>query len=222
MKKLSTFITAILVFSALWSCKNDASKAGGAGASAQVERNTGIAAIYETKVGGLNTIQWIGTKIGGKHNGTIKIQNGRLNLVGDVLTTGDFDIDMNSIYVTDLNGKEKDELEGHLKEGDFFETNKFPTGRFVITKAERVGAKEDNNYNIFGDLTLKGVTKPIQFPANVAFKDSIVAAQSNVFSINRTEFGINYSSGILGVAKDKLIHDDITLVVTMTAVRKKN
>ncbi len=220
MKKLSTFITAAFVFSIIWACKNDTAKAGSV--SAQVERNTGIAAIYETKASGLNTIQWIGTSVNGKHNGTIKIQNGRLNLVGDVLTTGDFDIDMNSVYVTDLNGAEKAELEGHLKDGDFFETNKFPTGRFVITKTERVGPKENNNYNIFGDLTLKGVTKPIQFPANVAFKDSIVAAQSNVFSINRTDFGITYSSGILGVAKDKLIHDDITLMVTMTAVRKKN
>lgn len=219
MKKFITFSTAALLFVTAFSCKNDVAKNGGA--TAQVERNTGIAAIYETGTTGINTIQWIATKVVGKHNGTIKISKGRLNLVGDVLTTGDFDIDMNSIYVTDLNGGEKAELEGHLKDGDFFETNKFPTGRFVITRTERTGEKEANTYNIFGDLTLKGVTKPIQFPANVAFKDSVVVAQSSVFSINRTEFGITYSSGLLGVAKDKLIHDDITLLVTMTATRKK-
>jgi hypothetical protein len=219
MKRIITFSAAALLFVSAFSCKNNPTKT--AGATAQVERNTGIAAIYETGTAGINMIQWIGTSIGEKHNGSIKIGKGRLNLVGDVLTTGDFDIDMNSIYVTDLNGGEKAELEKHLKDGDFFETNKFSTGRFVITRTERTGLTEANTYNIFGDLTLKGVTKPIQFPANVAFRDSVVVAQSSPFSINRTDFGITYSSGLLGVAKDKLIHDDITLIVTMTATRKK-
>ena len=214
------FATALLLVLVNFACKNDATK--NANVSAAVERNSGIGAVYELKTSGLNTIQWIATKVGGtRHTGTIKIVNGRLNVVGDVLTSGDFDIDMNSIYVIDLQGKEKAELEGHLKTGDFFEVEKYPTGRFVITKAERVGALEANTYTLYGDLTLKNVTKSIKFPANINFKDSVVTAQSSAFFINRTEFGINFSSGILGVAKDKIIHDEITLLATMTAVRRK-
>ena len=214
------FATALLLVLVNFACKNDATK--NANVSAAVERNSGIGAVYELKTSGLNTIQWIATKVGGtRHTGTIKVVNGRLNVVGDVLTSGDFDIDMNSIYVIDLQGKEKAELEGHLKTGDFFEVEKYPIGRFVITKAERVGAPEANAYTLYGDLTLKNVTKPIKFPANINFKDSVVTAQSSPFAINRTDFGINFSSGILGVAKDKIINDDITLLATMTAVRRK-
>jgi len=55
-----------------------------------------------------------------------------------------------------------DKLDAHLRAADFFETDKYPTATFRSTKVERTG---DKTARITGDLTLKGVTKPVTLDA---------------------------------------------------------
>ncbi|MBP8887463.1 MAG: YceI family protein, partial [Flavobacterium sp.] len=75
-----------------------------------------------------STINWTGKKVTGQHEGTINIKDGALVFKGKKLVGGTFNVDMNSIVVTDLKaGQGKEKLEGHLKADDFFGTDKFAT-----------------------------------------------------------------------------------------------
>lgn len=182
--------------------------------AAPVETTQGIATIFKvnTQKSGIN---WIGSSLRGRHNGTINLSSGRLNVVEGNITTGDFDIDMNSLVALDLKGEEKAELEGHLKESDFFETTKFSTGRFVITKVEKVNNNPNFTHQISGDLTLKDITNSVSFLANIKITDNEIEATSNDFSINRTKWKITYQSTLLGIALDKAIKDDILLKIKL-------
>ena len=102
-------------------------------------------------------VVWKGYKVTGSHEGTISIKSGDLIFESDKLTGGEFVMDMTSITVTDLEGDYKGKLEGHLKSDDFFGVANHPTASLVITNAEPSGK---NAYNVTGDLTIKGVTKP--------------------------------------------------------------
>ena len=54
----------------------------------------------------------------------------------------------------------KAKLEGHLKSGDFFEVEEFPTASYEITKVTENTAG-DYNTLLEGNLTIKGITKPV-------------------------------------------------------------
>ncbi|MCU0355469.1 MAG: YceI family protein [Cytophagales bacterium] len=109
-----------------------------------------------------STLTWNGKKVTGEHTGTIKLSNGSLQVNGAKLVGGSFDIDMNSIVCTDITDAEYNtKFIGHMKSEDFFNTAKFPTATFKITK---VKAKGGQNYDVTGDLTVKGITKPVTFP----------------------------------------------------------
>ncbi|MCB0575506.1 MAG: YceI family protein, partial [Saprospiraceae bacterium] len=82
-----------------------------------------------------STVVWTGYKVTGKHTGTVKIKNGNLSWDNGQLTGGSFEIDMNSITCTDQEGEWAQKLVGHLKSEDFFGVEKYPTSKFVITKA---------------------------------------------------------------------------------------
>lgn len=86
-----------------------------------------------------------------------------------------------------------DKLDAHLRAPDFFDTEKFPTATFKSTKIERTG---DTTARITGDLTLKGVTKPVTLDAtfNQAGPNFINKVYSIGFdaetTIKRSEWGI--------------------------------
>ena len=132
--------------------------------------------------------------------------------------TGDFVIDMNSITVTDITEDEgKSDLEAHLKgtgkedgADHFFNVKTYPTGSFKLTSFDGT--------NVTGDLTLKGKTKTISFPASLTISDNEVSLESKPFEINRVDFGVNYASkSVFGDLKDKFINDEVELVVKLKA-----
>jgi polyisoprenoid-binding protein YceI len=140
------------------------------------------------------------------------------------IESGKFTIDMNSITVLDLKaGDGKEDLEGHLKglgkEEDadhFFNTKKFPEGSFEITAVNTVDAQT----TVEGNLTLKGITKPVKFPATITLDGNKMTLSTESFKINRTEWNINYKSkSIFDDLKDKFVEDDIELKVNVTATK---
>jgi len=167
------------------------------------------------------TLNWTGSKaLGSSHQGTINVSKGTLGLTTDgKITTGNFTIDMTSITNTDLAvGQGKEKLEGHLKAGDFFDVAKFPTGSFTILKVEPVKGTPSITHNVTGNLTLKGVKKSITIPANIAMVGGKITAVTSSFTIDRTAWGIQYGSGSFAdLAKDKIINDDIALVLQLSA-----
>lgn len=101
----------------------------------------------------------------------------------------------------------------HLRTADFFEVEKYPTLTFKSTRVERKGK---DAYVLHGDLTLKGVTKPVQLPFKIigAVKDQRgntrfgVEAQTK---INRRDFGVNYGNALAAGGFDVGNEVNITL-----------
>lgn len=160
-----------------------------------------------------STIQWTATKAGGGgHTGTFKLLDGSFHIIRGNLKQGSFTINMGSVEVTDLTGSDKADLEGHLKDADFFETTKFPTAQFDLTGILFPEQPDANiTHLLTGNLTIKGITKEIKFPAHLEVQGDNVIVTSPEFSINRTDWGIKYHSGLVGTVKDKIINDEVKL-----------
>jgi polyisoprenoid-binding protein YceI len=84
--------------------------------------------------------------------------------------------------------------DGHLRTGDFFEAEKYPHMTFKSTAVERNGER----FKITGDLTLRGVTKPVVLDAEYGGRSKHPQMGERIgFSahttINRKDFGVNYN-----------------------------
>lgn len=160
-----------------------------------------------------STVKWMGAKVGGSHNGTINLNEGSLEMDNGQLTGGSFVIDMTSINCEDLEGEYKGKLEGHLKSDDFFGVENFPTAAFNITN---VVAQGPGKYKVEGDLTIKGITKSVKFPAMVEETEGAYTATADI-TVDRSEFEVKYGSGSFfeGLG-DKVIYDDFTLNVSLS------
>ncbi|HLV64041.1 YceI family protein [Galbibacter sp.] len=153
-------------------------------------------------------VHWKGYKVTGSHYGTIDLKSGFLEFQADVLTGGEFIVDMNSINTTDLSGEYKDQLDGHLKSDDFFGVEKYPTATLKITK---VTASGKNSYDATGDLTIKGKTLPVDFEISVYGSK----ATANL-KIDRSKYNIRYGSGsFFDNLGDKTIYDEFDLNVDL-------
>lgn len=151
-------------------------------------------------------VVWKGYKVTGSHEGTINLSSGAVIMEGDKLKGGTFIIDMTSLATTDLEGGMKQKLDGHLKSDDFFGIEKHPTAKLVITKLKSTGK---NSYELTGDLTIKGVTKSVTFPASVYGNKATASLK-----IDRTVFNVKYgSSSFFEGLKDKAIYDEFDLVI---------
>lgn len=162
-----------------------------------------------------STIAWLAKKVTGKHNGLVTLTNGTLTVNGDNITGGSFTIDMTSIECLDLQGEWKDKLVGHLKSDDFFSVDKNPNTKFEITN---VAKKADGTY-ITGNLTIKGITQSITFPASISKKNNVIVAIATI-KVDRTKFDIKYGSKsfIEGIG-DKAIDDEFELQVNLVAMK---
>ena len=153
------------------------------------------------------TITWTGKKVLGSHTGTIDLKSGYLEMEGDNLTGGMFEVDMTSIKNTDMDGDSQAKLEGHLKSADFFNVAEFPTATMKIKGARKSG----NTYDVMGDFTIKGITETVNFKIEM----SEAGAKTTVV-IDRTKYGVKYGSGdFFDDLGDKAISNDFELDVDM-------
>lgn len=169
-----------------------------------------------------SVVTWVGQKVAGKHNGTLKIKSGMVQLENDQLKSGEFVLDMNSIDNLDLEGEWKTKLIDHLKSDDFFNVSKYPTGTFKTTNV--TPGSKTGEYNVTGDLTIKGIKKPISFPLTMAMDKGVAKAKANL-SIDRLKWDIKYNSGKFFDAKklgDKMIYDEIQVGLDLVANTANN
>ncbi len=146
-------------------------------------------------------IQFIGKKPEGKHEGGFAKFSGKIELPSDDVSAAgiSMEIEMDSTYSDDP------KLTQHLLSPDFFGARTHPKSTFTSTSID-AGDSQDH-YVIKGDLTLHGVTKAINFPAEIKLsKDESVAVRSQ-FTINRNDFGISYGPG--------KINDEVSISVTV-------
>jgi len=159
-----------------------------------------------------STIAWTGRKVTGQHNGTITIKEGTLNMKDGLLLGGSFTMDMTSITVLDQEGGGKTKLEGHLKSDDFFGVQTYPSATLVITKATSKGSGE---YAITADLTIKGITNPVNFEVMLKLESNRIIATADI-KVDRSLYNVRYGSGkFFEDLGDKTIYDEFDLAIKL-------
>jgi polyisoprenoid-binding protein YceI len=164
------------------------------------------------------TVYWSAKKaIGIAHNGEIPIASGELMVNQGQVLSGNVAFDIASIAVTNMDDpRDKATLESHLKDNDFFNVKKYPEASFNVTET-LPSSQPAFNWIIRGKLNIKDQSNPVNVPVRIWITDSGLRAESVSFIINRTKWGINFRSGILGTAKDQIIEDVVTLSFKLEA-----
>ena len=154
-------------------------------------------------------VDFIGAKVTGKHDGGFKTFSGTMHFDPENIEASriEVDIDMTSLW------SDNDKLTEHLKSGDFFLVSEHPKARFVSTSIKE-GGEGDATHTVTGNLTLRGVTKEIAFPAKIEVGADALRAQSE-FSLPRKQFGVAFEG-----KPDDLIRDDVLVRLDVLAPRK--
>ena len=160
-------------------------------------------------------VRWEASKVTGTHWGYVPLKNATLDYSGGKIKGGSFDMDMVNLTVEDLtDAKSKGNLTGHLKSDDFFSVEKFNTSSFKITEAK---SSNGTDYTITGNLTIKGITQKVSFPAKVSVAGKKVTATGQI-KFDRTKFEIKFRSGsYFEDLADKMIYDEVKLDVKLVA-----
>ena len=141
--------------------------------------------------------------------GNFKKFDATVETEGEDFTTAKvkFTVDVDSI---DTKNEQRD---GHLKSVDFFDAANFPEFTFVATKYENVD--NDGSYEVYGDLTIRGITRNEKFDAEFGgvIKDPWGNTRAGITitgKINRKDFGLTWSgateTGSLIVSEDVKVH----------------
>ncbi len=147
------------------------------------------------------------------HFGTVILKAGDVTLNSkNEIIAGNFIMDMNTIVADDMkDDKNKDMLERHLKSDDFFNVKKFPTVFFKILSVKK-SSDSKNNSIVTGNLTIKGITKKISFPANILVNGNSVSVITPIFKFNRRDFDLKYET-----FEDMLIAKEVEMRIKFTA-----
>ena len=157
-----------------------------------------------------SSIEWLGKKPAGSHNGDIELSRGSIKIdEKGMISGGKFIFNMQTINCTDLEGKPKKNIEGHLKNEDFFNVEKFPKASFTIETID--------DQKMSGTLIIKNISNPITFnytrTGPLEFKAKI--------QVDRTLYDIKYGSkSFFSDLGDKFIDDIITITLNPIAFKK--
>ncbi|WP_430786333.1 YceI family protein [Virgibacillus flavescens] len=128
--------------------------------------------------------------------------------------TVEFTVDINSI---DTRKKDRDD---HLRSEDFFDVANHPKMTFVATDIKK---KSGSNYDVSGDLTIKGITKPVTFEVDYegSGKDpwgNEVAGFSGGTKISRKEFGLTWNAAL--ETGGVMVGDEVKINIEIEAVKQ--
>ena len=199
LKTLSIIAATLLVIVA---CSDNKSE--------QNERESAAAAAVASEASVAESdIVWTAYKItGDSHTGTLQLKSSSLELDGNQIVGGNFEVDMNTLENTDLEGEWHQKLISHLKSDDFFGVETFPVSRFSITN---VTPLENNQFEITGDMTIKEKTNPIKLIASTEVVGNELVIKAN-FDVDRSKFDVRYgSSSFFENLGDKAIQDNFNL-----------
>ena len=155
-----------------------------------------------------SNVQWIGRKVTGEHSGRIQAAGGFIVKGDGKLNSGEILMNMQSITVDDIeNPKWNQKLVNHLKNDDFFNSEKYPTAKFVFSEFKGKGA----DTHVKGNMTIRDKTVALNFVLNTVI-DADSSYASGSINIDRSLFGIKYGSGSFfkGLG-DEMIMDEFSL-----------
>jgi polyisoprenoid-binding protein YceI len=137
-----------------------------------------------------STIEWVGKKVTGSHNGTIEVSD-----VTDAATNAQF--------------------AGHLASDGFFSIVKYPAATLTINS---VTPGTGNSYHVEGVLTIKAITHSIEFEATIDSVQGDTLRASATLIIDRTKYEMKFRSGnFFKDLGDTLIYNDFILTVHLSA-----
>ncbi len=153
-------------------------------------------------------VEFVGAKVTRKHDGKVKTFNGTIKLVDNDPTKSSVqaELDLASIETDD------EKLTKHLLSADFFDVPNHPKAKFESTSI-KAGGEGGASHTVSGNLTLRGTTKQISFPARIKHSEGSVQVEAE-FGINRKDFNIVYP----GMAND-LIKDEVLIRLKLDAKR---
>jgi polyisoprenoid-binding protein YceI len=189
-----------------------------------------------------SVVTWIGSKPTGKHNGTIPITGGMVTAKGGDLESASFTFSIPGLKINDMEPENEfyGKLYGHLMSGDFFAADSFPTASFELVSVAAYDSSavsdqdqfeteftpatmsefmvENPTHMITGNLTMRGNTKSISFPARVSMTDNSISTEAK-FNIDRTDWGLMYGdeSSVADKAKDKFIYNTVNVGISFVA-----
>ena len=209
--KLSTAYLILIITSLFFGCRGPVKEENKNNASASSVPQ-GQKYNIDTKE---SVVTWQGSMLlasEGEHTGYVYISKGELMIEKGQLVGGTVEIDMNTIENKDKENKNSPIK--HLKSPDFFDVEKSPISTFAIT---RVASANGENIKVTGNLTIKGITHPVTFPAKMEVKDGVVKANGKLI-IDRTDWGIRYESGkFYDIIANQTISDDIEFLMKIVA-----
>jgi polyisoprenoid-binding protein YceI len=169
-------------------------------------------------------VTFTGHGVGKNHKGKFRVSSGTVAIENNQITGGKFTINMKSMDLEEKGGMYDEKLRPHLMSGDFFDVEKFQESKFEITDVRPydAGDKKDTsivdgaNFVVSGNLTLKGTTKNVSFPAKIDLDDNTLTAKAN-FDIDRTQWQMNYGNDkTLG---NKFISEKVNIELDLKAKR---
>lgn len=186
-----------------------AASVGAAVAAAPASPAAATAVTYRIAPG-TSRIEFTGSKVTGKHDGTFGSFSGTASVTGGTPESAGLSVEIDLASVKTDNEK----LDGHLKSPDFFDVARFPKATFTST-AIQAGAAAGTGvtHTVTGTLDLHGVRRTVSFPARVRVTPETVEADAE-FSLNRKDFGIVYPG-----MPDDLIRDNVVIRLAIRAPR---
>ena len=217
MKKLVLMVALGLFFA---TCNSEKAAEATTGEAQKVTANGGSETVA---LDSGSTVAWRGFKtyVQDEHLGTVNVQEGTFEVAEGKLVGGKITMDMTSIICTDIgNERKRGYLERHLRSQDFFFVDSFPTAAFEIVEVLDPSAAKKYS-TVTGNLTIRGTTNSITFPADVVVSEEDVKFMAPTFSIDRTLWGAKYhdrdDATIAESLKDDLIDHSIELTIKVKA-----
>ena len=206
-----TLLTLLLVVGCTGDIGKDKVNAVEEGKSASVEK-----AAEAPKTDGATSVTWsvdpaqskisaLSAKVVGKHPIDFHDYQGTIKTTGDQVNAIRFEIQMSTLTT------DHPKLQEHLLNEDFFWVEQFPTASFESAGISAGSDQEGMTHTVSGDLTIRGTSHMVRFPAQIEVSDSGVKAQTE-FVIDRQNFDITYKG-----RADNLIQDDVVLTVNFVA-----
>lgn len=164
-------------------------------------------------------IMWVGKKTlvaDWIDEGFIKLSNGSLSVDNGNILSGGVVVDMNTITAQKTgSGGGQDKLANHLKSADFFNVAEFGNSVFNVISV----TKNEDKYEVTGDITIKGKTESITFPANIYMGDGKVFVEAEIV-IDRSKFDVRFGSkNFFNDLGNNVIDDNFTLKMKLVGTK---
>ncbi len=160
-----------------------------------------------------------------RHNGFILFNSGTLsNFTAGRPTRGTFSINMNSMISTDeASAAGRKNVDDKLRSEDFFAVSRYPTATMLVKQI--LPEQNPATYKVSGELTIKGVTKPIEFTTIMKQNGNTITATAKT-NISREKWTINHQPqpapwDLLASIKDNLVDDDIPVSLELVFNKKQ-